>query len=366
MTFIGKFRAIIGLCLLSISSAYSQEADSLRFKIGQMIVCGFEGRDMDLGLAITVSRHFVGGTILFEKSVATKGDRNIVNPQQVKTLTSSLQDISIKTLFMAVDQEGGRVSRLNPKKGFLPTVSAAKLGQIDNPDTTRFYAAQQAKQLQKYGFNLNFAPCVDLAVNPQNDIIVKLGRSYGNNVDVVVRNAQIVIDEQKKAGIISCVKHFPGHGSSASDSHLGFVDITDTWSEREIEPFKKLIKNGFNDIIMVGHLINRKFDTLPASLSKTIIDTILRQQLGYNGVVAVDDMNMGAISEYFEYEDALEKAVNAGVDMIIIGNNSSHYRPRLPEVTIVTLLDLVEKGKISRQRIEQAYRRIETLKKRLD
>lgn len=341
--------------------------DSLRYKVGQMLVCGFNGAAVDEHIMMMVSRHFIGGVILFDKNMSNNGgERNIRNPQQVSQLVSMLKDLSSEKLLVAIDQEGGSVERLSPSKGFAPSRSAQYLGEVDDADTTHFWADLQANQLQDLGINLNFAPCVDLELNPNNKIIAKRQRAFDDSVDVVVRNARIFIEEHHEAEVLTCLKHFPGHGSSSSDTHDGMVDITDTFQDCELEPYREFVKGGYNDIVMMSHLINRRVDSLPASLSKVFIDSILRQEIGYQGVVATDDLNMGAIANHFEYEKALELAINAGVDMIVIGNNGASYRPKLIEITIISIMDLVKSGKISQSRIDEAYNRIKLLKNRVN
>lgn len=365
---------ILTLFVLGVSVAQGKKGDfsdlkidSLRYKVGQMLMCGFNGTSVDEHMMLMVSRHFIGGVILFDANVSNNmGERNIKSPQQVSYLIEVLKELSCSNLLVAVDQEGGRVARLKPKRGFLPSRSAKSLGEVDNIDTTAYWASLQAKQLKELGFNVNFAPCVDVAVNENNPIIAKVGRAYGECEKLVEKHAKVAVDEYHKQGIITSLKHFPGHGSSANDSHHGFVDITDTFQERELEPYKKFIENGYDDIVMIGHLIDRRVDSLPASLSKNFIEGILRGQLGYDGVVATDDLNMGAITDNFEYEKALELAINAGVDMIIIGNNGPVYRPKLIEITIISIMDLVKSGRVDPKRIDQAYERIKKLKERVE
>lgn len=341
--------------------------DSLRFKVGQMLVCGFNGTTVDEHMMMMVSRHFIGGVVLFDKNMSNHGgERNIKDPQQLSQMVGLLKDISPASLLVAIDQEGGSVERLSPIKGFAPSRSAHYLGEVDDADTTHYWADLQANQLQDLGINLNFAPCVDLGINPDNKIIFKRGRSFDDSVDVVVRNARIFIEEHHEAGVLTSLKHFPGHGSSSSDTHDGMVDITDTFQDCELDPYREFVKDGYNDIIMMSHLINRRIDSLPASLSKVFVDSVLRKEIGYHGVVATDDLNMGAIANHFEYDKALELAINAGVDMIIIGNNGANYRPKLIEVTIVNIIDLVKSGKISQSRIDEAYNRIKLLKERIN
>lgn len=331
-----------------------------------MLICGFNGVTVDEHIMLMVSRHFIGGIVLFDKNVSDKmGERNIRNPKQVKQLISNLKDLSVNNLLVAIDQEGGSVARLRPEKGFARSVTAKYLGEVDNCDTTRFWAALIANQLRDLGINLNFAPCVDLAVNPNNKIISKRGRAFSDSVDVVVRNASLYVDEHHKAGVLTSLKHYPGHGSSTEDTHEGMVNVTNTFVVKELDPYQELIKQGYEDIVMMAHVVDMNVDSLPASVSKAHVDN-LRNKIGYKGVIATDDLNMGAIVNMFEYKKALELSINAGVDMIVIGNNGPSYRHKLIEITIIEIMDLVEQGKISRSRIDEAYARIKQLKDRVN
>ncbi len=344
----------------------TQEIDSLRYKIGQMLVCGFKGVQPDDHTRLVLSRHFIGGVILFDKDVSNNfKTRNIINPAQLKCLVNDLKQLSTTKLLVAIDQEGGRVARLRPQKGFAKSVSADYIGSLDNPDSTKYYAALQADELVEMGINLNLTPCVDLNVNPENPIIGKLDRAYSCNPYTVAKHAQIVIDEHNKKGIVTSLKHFPGHGSSTADSHKGITDVTKTFQLEELIPYKKLIDAGYNDIVMMGHIINNNIDSLPASLSKKSVK-LLRENYGFNGVIATDDLNMGAISKHFPYHDALKLAINAGVDMIIIGNNGREYIPTLIHNTIAHIYEMVENGEIPEQRINDAYNKIKILKQNIN
>lgn len=350
-------------------------AQNLDEKIGQLLVVGFVGMEPSSGVIEAVEKYKVGGIILFDKNVSNKlprggyAQRNIESPKQLKALTCSLQTIAAEAklpkLFIAIDQEGGLINRLKGSYGFPSTVSAAYQGKINRDDTTRRYAQQTASTLVKSGININFAPCTDLAVNPANPIIAKVERAFSATSDGVTRHARIWIDELNKAGLITSIKHFPGHGSSRDDSHLGLPDVSATWIEDEIVPYRTLIDEGYDDIVMIGHLVNRRFDAdLPASLSAKTID-YLRDTLHYAGVVATDDMNMGAIIDNYSLPHALELAINAGVDMIIMGNNGKVFEPDLVSRTVETIKHLIAEAKISQRRIDQAYDRVMKLKKRL-
>jgi beta-N-acetylhexosaminidase len=333
-----------------------------------MIMVGFRGLVVDDESPVIqdIKRNHIGGVILFDYDVPLQSPtRNIQSPEQVRTLVTTLQRAAVIPLLVAVDQEGGRVSRLKEKFGFPPTVSEQYLGTIDNIAITRRYARETAATLARLGINTNFAPVVDLNRNPGNPIIGKLERSYSNNPDVVIRQACVVIDALHEKGICSAIKHFPGHGSSAGDSHVGFVDVTKTWSPVELIPFHQIINSGLCDMVMTAHIFNVKLDPLwPATMSAKTVSGILRDEFRYDGVIISDDMQMRAIRNYYGLETAIEKAILAGCDMLIFANNSV-FEEDIVERSAAIIRTLVRKGAISVDRINDSSRRIRRLKERI-
>jgi beta-N-acetylhexosaminidase len=354
--------------LLSCSSPTDTEDISLETKIGQMLLIGFRGLEIteESPIAQDIINGRVGGVVLFDYDVALQSSvRNIQSPEQVKNLTNTLQSLSRNELFIAVDQEGGKVCRLKEKYGFPPTVSQQYLGDLDDPDTTAYYAGQTALTLKDNGFNVNFAPVVDLNVNPDNPVIGAIGRSFSSDPKIVTDNAMIVIEKLHNSDLLSTLKHFPGHGSSTSDSHQGFVDVTNTWSAVELIPYQNIINAGAVDFIMTAHIFNSNWDAnYPATLSKNVITGILREQLGYQGVVISDDMNMKAITDFYGLEQALMLSINAGVDIIVFGNNLI-YDEEIASKAIAIIKMLVENGEIRKDRIDEAYERIVKMKTKL-
>ncbi|MDR3188919.1 MAG: hypothetical protein LBT94_07025 [Prevotellaceae bacterium] len=351
------------LCCLSL-----QAGDSLRYKIAQMLIVGFRGTEL------TDSNHIygdvknlrVGGVILFDYDAVSKTrGRNITSPAQLKRLCGDLQSLAGGKLIISIDQEGGMVSRLKASAGFPATVSAKQLGRLNSADSTRRYAAQTAQLLKELGFNFNFAPCVDVDVNPQCPVIGKVERSFSAKPEVVVRHARIWVEEHRRRGIITSLKHFPGHGSSRSDSHLGLTDVSATWTRRELIPYRQLLKSGHCDAIMVSHVFNKKLDSrYPATLSPKITGMI-RNDLKFDGLVASDDMAMGAIADSYSFEAALEMAVNAGMDMLVLSNNGRSYDAQLAQKAVDAIYAAVKSGRIREERIREAYRRVAAVKSRL-
>lgn len=343
-------------------------AVSLDAKIGQMILVGFRGFELarDNPIVQDLRERQIGGVVLFDYDAPTRTRlRNIQSPQQVKALCTALQKTATTKLLIAVDQEGGMVARLNERYGFPATVSAQYLGSLDNLEATRAYAETTAKTLADLGINLNLAPVVDLNINPRNPVIGNIERSFSADPAVVTRHALELVRAHHHYGVLTTLKHFPGHGSSKDDSHLGLVDVTKTWSPVELEPYSKIIAAGECDTVMTAHIFNATLDPqLPATLSALTLGGILRERLHFDGVIISDDMQMKAIADHYGFDAAVELALGAGVDILAIANNSI-FDQYAAATTIAVIQRLVQDGKISAERIDQSYRRIMWLKARL-
>jgi beta-N-acetylhexosaminidase len=335
---------------------------SLDTKIGQMIMIGYGGTSLmaDDAIVNEIKNGSVGGVILFEKNIA---DSN--SATNLTELVRALQAPAKVPLFMAIDQEGGTVNRLKSKYGFPESVTAAYLGELDNEDSSRFYGRQTATTLANLGFNVNFAPVLDLASNPDNPIIAKFGRAYSADPQVVAKHAGITIEEHNRQKVITVGKHFPGHGSSQADTHLGIADVTRTWDKSELLPYEILIQREILPGVMSAHIVNENLEPegLPGTLSKNILQGILREDLGFTGVVFSDDMQMHAITEHYGLEKAIELGINAGLDVIIFSNNIQSSDDRTVDVVHGIIRKMVEDGTIPQSRIEESYKRIMNLKK---
>lgn len=338
-------------------------------QIGQMILVGFRGTEIHKNSPIVkdIQNYHLGGVILYDQDLATKGNvRNVTDPRQLKQLTRSLQRYSKSLLLISIDQEGGNVDRLKPERGFGSTTSMQRLGKMDNVKKTTQNAHYIASELSQVGVNVDFAPVVDLNVNPKNPVIGSKKRSFSADPNIVIKHAQIFIDAFHKKNIACALKHFPGHGSSLKDSHKGWVDISNTWTEKELIPFQTLIEEDPCEMVMVAHVYNSKLDeTYPASLSNKIITNILRDQLHFQGVVISDDLGMKAIADNYKRRDAILLAINAGNDILIFSNNDKKYDPHLGEHIFLTIKELVNEGKIDPKRITESYIRIQALKHQL-
>ena len=331
---------------------------SLDAMIAQMLLVGFTGSALSPGSPVieNVRTVGIGGVVLFDAA------GNIKSPGQLKALTASLQKLARVPLLVAVDQEGGNVARLKTKYGFPASVSQQYLGRMNNPALTRRHAAATARTLAEHGINMNLAPVVDLNTNPSNPIIGAKGRSFSPEPKAVVSHALEVVRAHAERKVGCAIKHFPGHGSSKTDSHLGFVNVTATWSARELEPFDRVHRESACEALMTAHIYNAKLDEqYPATLSHRTITGLLREEMGYDGVVMTDDMQMKAITAHYSYPKAVELAVRAGADIITVGSGML-YGVNTAARTVAIIRDLVRSGAVPAARIEQSYERIMRLK----
>ena len=359
----------IRFCLLLIGTAFThvqseaQALDSLDIKIGQMILIGFPGPAVDPKVLEEVRDGKVGSIILFEKNIPPANSF-----VALKKIIWTYQQAAPIPLLIGIDQEGGRVNRLKDKYGFPKSITAAAMGKSPTLDSVRFYAEATASTLSGLGININFGPVVDLASNPDNPIIAKYGRAFSANEDSVIIFAKEFIKQHHRYNVLTSLKHFPGHGSSKDDTHLGIADVTNTWDERELKPYKSLIDSGYVDAVMTSHIVNRKLDPEgnPGTLSANILDGILRKRLKFNGVIFTDDMQMHAITKHYGLEDAIKLAVNGGVDIMTFSNNIQGSDERTVDKVHSIIKEFVKKGVIKKERIDESFARIMTLKRRLE
>lgn len=329
-----------------------------------MLLVGFRGLRVDEAEATRreVADGAIGGVILFSVDQPTGGPRNVASPDQVAGLVDGLgAEARLAPLMVAIDQEGGRVARLGPANGFPATVSAAELGR-GSVEETRAAASRMAETLRSVGITVNLAPVVDLAANPDNPIIARIGRSFSADPRVVIDHARAFIEAHHERGVACALKHFPGQGSASADTHLGVVDVTGSWTDRELLPFAALVDEGLADAILTAHIFNADLDAeRPATLSAPTIDGLLRGRIGFEGVVISDDLQMGAIRDAYGYEEAVALAIEAGVDVLLIANQLV-YEPGIATRTVDLVERLVREGRIGEERIDASWRRIAALK----
>jgi beta-N-acetylhexosaminidase len=355
------------LCGPAALAASGAAAPSLDHMAGQMIMTGFRGTgeqplSEDLQYLLPdIRAGRIGGVILFEPDYLSKKTRNIRSLKQVAALTALLQKDAPVPLFVGVDQEGGKVRRFKEEHGLAAAPSAAELGR-GSPQATRTEGARMGAALHAAGVNLNFAPVLDVDVNPQSPAIGALGRSVSAQPDRVAAHGHAFAEGLTSAGVIPCYKHFPGHGSARHDTHLGLADITATWTPEELEPYRRILPHTPPAMIMPGHVVHReKGGELPASLSPRIITGLLRDSLGWQGVVITDDLQMGAVEDRYSMKEAIRLAVLAGSDILLFGNNLRHD-PQEGRKAHAALMELVRAGSIPEARIRDSYTRCMTLK----
>lgn len=363
------FLTFIILCI-PVNADVDYNNTLLRHKIGQMLIVGFNGTKLEKNSALynDLENDRISGVIIFSNSSKDpKSIKNVKNPKQLKRLISDIKAVSKTTPFISIDQEGGKISRLPSSRGFsVDTLSHKELGDKNDEMTTYLEAKKIATTLKDLGVNLNFAPCVDLALNPNSQVIYKLGRSFSDDPKKVINHANAYILAHNQYGILTALKHFPGHGSASGDTHKGFVDVSDMYTNLELEPYKALISSGAAQNIMVSHIFNKNIDDkYPATLSHKTVTDLLKGKLGFSGLIITDDMQMGAIADNYTFEEAVINSINAGCDILIFGNNLSDGANVAQKFNDV-VFNAVKDGKISPSRIDEACAKISKVKSRIN
>jgi len=339
---------------------FSQQPDSTILKIGQMIMFGFSGSSIDTSSKFykDITQGKTGGISIYEANLSQTN-----TAENLRTFINTLQAASPIVLFTAITQEGGVVNRLKTKYGFPSMPAAEYLGKLDNLDSTKHYADNTAFTLSRLGINVNFAPVVDIYM-PTNPVLGSRERTYAANTDVIIKHARQFILSHNYFKVNTALKHFPGHGSSTTDTHLELTDVSKTWNAGELNPYRRLIKQGLVKSIMTAHIVNEKLDKEkdPATLSKKIITDLLRKEMGFNGVVFSDDMNMKAISAEYGLKEAIEKTINAGVDVLLFSGKREGVASKDAADIVNIILELIKEGKISKGRINESYNRIIKMK----
>jgi len=329
-------------------------------KIAGLIVVGFRGSALGQVPWLQTALHEsgLGGVILFDRDQQTGAQRNVRSPAQVATLVRDLRAAAGgRRILVGVDQEGGLVTRLSPVHGFPAVASEADIGR-ETVARARTWGRGIARTLAAAGINLNFAPVVDLNVNPRSRAIGALDRAFSADANVVVEMATAEIDAHRAAGVRTTLSHFPGIGSSTANTDFGVADVTKTWTRRELEPFQRLIKSGTADMIMAGHVVNGQLDAAhPASLSKTVVTDLLRGELGWTGPVVTDDLQAAAIDQAFGFDKAIVLALEAGNDLLLLANQQ-RYDPRIVTKAIDAVAAAVKAGRIPESRIDEAFDRV--------
>jgi beta-N-acetylhexosaminidase len=341
--------------------------------LGELLLVGFGGTQVEGNEEIRslVCDVKVGGLILFERDSRSGEARNITSPEQVRQLTTDLQALALqcagRRVLIAADNEGGLVMRLSTRVGYLPTPPPQVLGDAGDPSATALESRRMGATLREAGINWNLAPVVDVAINPLNPAVVTLGRTFSSDPQQVIVQARAFIQGMHEAGVLTSLKHFPGHGSSRTDSHLGFVDVTDTAELKiELAPYRALIKEGLADSVMTAHVFNRGLDPWnPATLSRFTIKRYLRGKLGYRGLVVSDDLLMGAIRQRYGVEEASVLALQASVDMLLISQNQGRVERGAAERVIDGIRHAISDGRLSPKALAASIERVRALRGRM-
>lgn len=361
----------IALLLSLISpqlNARSEKFDSATVArlAGRMLMVGFKADSVAPGCDAEryIQQNHVGSIILFDVDLtgsATIGSRNITTRERLRKLTSDLQAMADYPLLIATDQEGGRVQRLKPQYGFSRIPTAKKMGQMGSAELENVLDLM-ALELAQSGINVNLAPEADIH-RDNCPAIGRLDRAYSANPDSVAFIAGRFISACHHHGVACTLKHFPGHGSTTTDSHYGLTDASKYWSEEDLRPFARLIADGKADIVMTAHILNSQVDPdYPATISYRTITELLRNQLGFDGVVLTDDLYMKGIIDRYSIEEAIILTINAGADMIMIANNNpSGFEPDRPSLFVEIIVKAVRDGRIPLSRLLESNRRIEAL-----
>ncbi|MGL5756065.1 MAG: beta-N-acetylhexosaminidase [Paraclostridium sp.] len=320
-------------------------------KIGQMIIAGFNGTEVNEEVNRLVKDMNIGGIILFS--------RNIENSNQLKKLTNDIKKSGgNSSLFISIDEEGGRVSRL--PSDTTKFKSSREIGDSNDINYAYENGKNLGKTLKEHNINMDFAPVLDIYSNPKNTVIGD--RAFGSDAKKVSKMGIATMNGIKEENIIPVIKHFPGHGDTELDSHFGLPSVSKSLEELqkfELVPFEEAIESGA-DVVMVSHILIEKIDNQnPATLSKKVIVNLLRDKLGFEGVVITDDMLMKAVTNNITIESASVKSINAGSDIILIGSGIDNTKSVINKIK-----SAVENKEISEERINESLYRILKLKEK--
>lgn len=329
------------------------KAMTLEEKIGQMIIVGTEGYEINDNTVEFIDKYKVGGFIFFAN--------NIQSSAQLLKFTNSIKAENSKNsipLFLSIDEEGGRVTRM-PKE-FVKLPSNKIIGNVNSKDFSYEIGRSMASKIGSFGFNMNFAPVLDVNSNPKNPVIGD--RAFSSKTDIVSSLGVETMKGLQQGKVIPVVKHFPGHGDTTEDSHIGLPSLSHDLARLEsleLIPFQEAINNEA-DAVMIAHILLPEIDKEnPSSMSKTIITDILREKMKFQGLVITDDMTMGAIMKNYEIGEASVKSVLAGTDIVLV----CHGKDKQIQV-IEALKKAAAEGRITEERIDESVYRILSLKEK--
>ncbi|MCC6137239.1 MAG: beta-N-acetylhexosaminidase [Bdellovibrionaceae bacterium] len=325
-------------------------------KVGQHLIIGLRGTSLLPEEREFIIKYNIGGVILF--------DRNVKTPEQIHALTTELHSLREHTkdhapLIVSIDMEGGRVHRLKSPFTFWPALK--NIGDIGSSSLAFRFALHMGEELRAFGINLDFAPCIDVYMNPKNEVIGD--RAISTQAEVVTQLSSALVRGYLKAGVIPCAKHFPGHGATEIDSHfeLPISDETlmDLDKSQSLEPFKKVFKSRC-DLVMTAHIHYKKIDAKwPVTLSPTFLKQILRDVLRYRGLIITDDLDMKALAKYFPKDQIPVQALNAGANILLYCNDFDS-----PGKAMNSIARAIKEKTVSVETIEKNYSEILAFKKK--
>jgi beta-N-acetylhexosaminidase len=333
--------------------------DALAADVAELLIVGFYGANASSPSARLLARQVRRGQV----GAVFFVNQNIGTTEEVAGLLNLFSGGRIQPL-LAIDHEGGIIQRLTPKHGFTRVPSARSVAATMSPAEARTLYAGAGRELAALGFNINLGPVLDVD-EPGNPAIGRFGRAYDTDPERIATYAQAFVEGFSGAGILCAAKHFPGHGRSVNDSHFGAADISSTWSEAEMEPFARLLASPHTPaMVMTGHLRLDPMapDGWPATLSAPVVTGLLRQQLGYQGVVVTDDLDMEAVSHLMSRKAAFVQALAAGSDLLMI-KNLFGYDPLMPQRAVSWVRQAIARGHLSRAHIMAAAERVRAIRR---
>lgn len=333
--------------------------DELASAVAELLLIGFYGASPTSPSARLLARQVRRGQV----GAVFFVNQNISTAEELTDLLRLFRNGKTQPL-LAIDHEGGIVQRLTKAHGFTCVPAARNVAATMSPTEARSVYAMAGRELAALGFNINLGPVLDVD-EPKNPAIGKFGRAYDTDPERIASYGQAFVDGFASAGILCAAKHFPGHGRSVSDSHYAVADISATWTEAELEPFARLLASPHAPpMVMTGHLRLDPVapDGRPATVSAPIVSGLLRQRLGYQGVVVTDDLDMEAVSQLMSRKEAVVQAIVAGNDLLMI-KNLFGYDPLMPQRAVGWVRTAIAQGILSRAQVTAAAERVRLIRK---
>jgi beta-N-acetylhexosaminidase len=356
-------RALIGGCsALALATRPSKAiGDNLAEDVAEISMFGFSGSTAASASAQQLSRHVAGGRV--KNIVFVLG--NVGPLHELKEVVALFQRGAPFKARLAIDHEGGAVQRLGPQHGCTALPRPLDVARTKTVQEALQLYAKAGREFTTLGFDINLAPVVDL-YQRANPGIGEYGRAFSDDPAEVTKFGRAFVEGFEASGAICTLKHFPGHGRAVTDSHEKLPDITKSWTPRELEPFASMITSGHARIIMGGHLRLGSVETrdIPTTLSRAVTSGLVRERLGFDGVIMTDDIDMIAIARTMSRKEAFIRSLSAGNDIVMI-RNEAHYDPDLPSVVVEWVAKAIAEGTLSRGDIAVSADRVRRLKRSL-